>query len=63
MPAATTRSTPQKNKSPMPASGPIRLDLMALIELTSKSSDSLFCFSIEAVSPMMKLDIGTVVLK
>jgi PTS system mannose-specific IID component len=48
-----TRKMPQKKESPMPESGPISEALTAVIELASKFSSSLFCFSIEATSPIM----------
>lgn len=46
-----------------PASGPIKLDFTALIEFASKSFCSLFFFSIEATSPIMKVEQVIVVLK
>ena len=45
IPAAITRKMPQKKESPMPESGPINEALTAVIELASKFSSSLFCFS------------------
>ena len=63
IPAAITRSTPQKIESPIPARGPIRLDFTALIDAVSKSGFSLFSFSIEATSPIINVENGTVVLK
>ena len=63
IPAAITRRTPQKMESPIPASGPIRLDFTALMEFASKSFCSLFFFSMEATSPMIKVEQVIVVLK
>ena len=61
--AQTARQTPQNKESPIPAKGPIRLVLTALIESALKSGSLLFSFSIEAAIPITKVDIGTVVLK
>ena len=62
IPAAITRKIPQKNESPIPDIGPINDALTAVIELASKCSSSLFCFSIEATNPIMKLLICIVAL-
>mgnify|MGYP007103143556 CR=1 FL=1 len=62
-PAATTRHTPQNKESPIPASGPIRLSLIELMDPASKSVFSLFSFSMEPAIPITKDAIGIVVLK
>lgn len=46
-----------------PASGPIRLSLIELMDPASKSVFSLFSFSMEPAIPITKDAIGIVVLK
>ena len=53
MPAPITRNVPQKNESPMPASGPMRAALTEVMEPASYSSGSeAFCSSMAQVRPI-----------
>ena len=64
MPAPITRNVPQKNESPIPASGPMSAALTEVMEPASYSSGSdAFCSSIAQVRPMMNGEVDVAQLK